>query len=183
MNEKGLALGMAAVPPGGMQVDPSKETIGSLGILREILDHAGTVEEAVALVREYNIDFTGGPPIHYLIADATGKAVLVEFYRGEMSVIGNDRPWHSATNFLRSAVEDPADGNCWRYDRINARLEETRGSLDSQSAMQLLSEVAQSNTQWSIVYQMAQGTVSVAMGREYANIQIFPAPDEWEVNK
>ena len=183
MNEKGLAIGMAAVPPGGMQDDSSKETIGSLGIMRAILDHAGTVEEAVALMRKYNIDFTGGPPIHYLIADAAGKAVLVEFYMGEMHVIENDEPWHSATNFLRSSVEDPADGNCWRYDRINARLEETRGALDSQAAMQLLSEVAQGNTQWSVVYQMAQGTVSVAMGREYENMQTFPAPDEWETSR
>jgi hypothetical protein len=176
MNEYGLAIGMAAVPPGDMQVDPSKETIGSLGIIREILDHARDVDEAIDIIKEYNIDFEGGPPIHYLIADAKGKAVLVEFYQGEMHVFENEQPWHSATNFLRSSVEDP-QGNCWRYDRINARLNEKQGFLDSSSAMELLSEVAQENTQWSVVYQMAGGEVSIAMGRDYAKVQTFRLSD------
>ncbi len=180
MNEHGLAIGMAAVDPGNMRADPSKETIGSLGILREILDHARNVDEAVEIIKEYNIDFEGGPPIHYLIADANREAVLVEFYRGEMHVIANEQPWHSATNFLRSSVEDPRDGNCWRYDRIDARLEETQGLLDSNAAMQLLAEVAQDSTQWSVVYQMGGGEVSVAMGRDYANIQTFQTSDYFD---
>ena len=110
MNEHGLVIGMAAVPPGDMQSDPAKETIGSLGIMREILDHARDVDKAVAIIKNYNIDFEGGPPIHYLIADAKGRSVLVEFYRGELNIIENEQPWHSATNFLHSSVEDPKDG-------------------------------------------------------------------------
>jgi hypothetical protein len=183
MNERGLAIGMAAVPAGDMRTDPSKQTIGSLGIMRQVLDHAGTVDEAVDLIRKYNIDFNGGPPIHYLIADAKGKAVLVEFYRGALNVIPNDRPWHSATNFLRSSVQDPADGNCWRYDRINERLNAEQGQLDSNSAMRLLSEVAQGNTQWSVVYQMGRGEVSVAMGRAYDKIYTFRTPEGWDLGK
>jgi len=177
MNERGLAIGMAAVPPGNMRADPSKQMIGSFGIMREILDHAREVDEAVEIIKGYNIDFEGGPPIHYLIADAQGKAVLVEYYRGEMHVMENEQPWHSATNFLRSSVEDPRDGNCWRYDRINACLDEEHGLLDSNSAMELLSEVAQENTQWSVVYQMARGEVSIAMGRDYAKLQTFQLSD------
>lgn len=177
MNEHGLAIGMAAVPDGDMQPDPARKTIGSLGIMREILDHARTVDEALSIIEKYNIDFDGGPPIHYLIADANGKSVLVEFYRGEMNIMGNEQPWHSATNFLRSSVEDPKDGNCWRYDTINARLNDTQGLLDSSSAMGLLADVAQGNTQWSVVYQMARGEVSIAMGREYTKVQIFKVSD------
>jgi hypothetical protein len=97
----------------------------------------------------------------------------VEFYRGEMYVISNDQPWHSATNFLRSSVDDPKDGNCWRYDTINDRLNDTQGMIDSSSAMDLLAEVAQGNTQWSVVYQMALGQVSIAMSRDYSSIQTF----------
>jgi hypothetical protein len=183
MNEHGLAIGMAAVPAGNMQADPTKQTIGSLGIIRQVLDHARTVDEAVELIRKYNIDFEGGPPIHYLIADAGGRAVLVEFYRGEMNVIPNDRPWHSATNFLRSSVEDPADGNCWRYDRINERLNAEQGQLDSTAAMHLLSEVAQDNTQWSVVYQMGRREVSVAMGKAYEKVHGFQVPEDWDVGR
>lgn len=179
MNEHGLAIGMAAVPQADMPTDPSKERIGALQLIREILDHARNVDEAVDLIREYSIDFTGGPPVHYLIADAQGKAGLVEFYQGEMHVFENEQLWHSATNFLRSSVEDPK-GNCWRYDRINARLNEAKGLLDSNSAMQLLGEVAQDNTQWSVVYQMSRGEVSIAMDKNYANVRTFRMSDYLE---
>jgi hypothetical protein len=175
MNEYGLAIGMAAIPSADMPADPSKERIGALQMIREILDHARYVDEAVDLIKEYSIDFTGGPPVHYLIADASGKAVLVEFYQGKMHVLENEQPWHSATNFLRSSVEDPK-GNCWRYDRINTRLNETQGMLDSSSAMELLSEVAQDGrwpTQWSVVYQIARGGVSIVMDKDYANVHTF----------
>jgi hypothetical protein len=177
MNEHGLAIGMAAVPPGGMQADPSKETYGSLGIIRVMLDHARDVDEAIAILRRHNIDFTDGPPLHYLMADANRKSVLVEFYRGKMDILENEKPWHLATNFLLSSVENPQDGNCWRYDTINARLNDAQGLLDTESAMGLLADVSQDITQWSVVYQMARGEVSVAMGRDYARIHNFKISD------
>lgn len=177
MNEHGLVIGMAAVPPGDMKMDPTKETRGSLGIIREMLDHARDVDEAVAILKSHNIDFVGGPPVHYLIADANRKSVLVEFYRGNMNIIENEQPWHLATNFLLSSVKDPKDGGCWRYNTINARLVEEQGMVDPESAMELLAEVSQDNTQWSVVYQMAQGEVSVAMGRDYVLIHNFKISD------
>lgn len=75
MNEYGLAVGMAAVPSSSVPVDPEKPTIGSLQAIREMMDHAKNVEEAIELVGGYNIDMSGGPPIHYLIADASGNSV------------------------------------------------------------------------------------------------------------
>jgi hypothetical protein len=177
MNEHGLAIGMAAVPPGDMKMNPTKETRGSLGIIREILDHARDVDQAVAILKSHNVDFEGGPPVHYLIADADRRSVLVEFYRGKMNLIENEKPWHLATNFLLSSVEDPQDGNCWRYDTIIARLVEEQGKIDVESAMELLRDVSQDITQWSVVYHMARGEVSVAMGRDYAQVHDFKLAD------
>ncbi|MFN2108942.1 MAG: hypothetical protein ACK2UI_04720, partial [Anaerolineae bacterium] len=116
----------------------------------------------------------GGPAIHYLIADATGKAVLVEFYKGEMVVIPNERAWHQATNFLLSAVAASSpEGNCWRYDKITARLSLVEGRLSTADALALLSDVSQSNTQWSVVYGISTGEISIAMGRNYDTVHTF----------
>jgi hypothetical protein len=167
MNEQGLVVGMAAVPPGDMLLDPSKEVIDSLGVIREILDHASTTEEAVAILAKYNIDMGGGPPLHYLIADKDGRGVLVEFYQGEMKVITSETPWHSATNFLKSAYDESAEGVCWRHDELGRRLEDSGGKLSAGEAMDLLQSVSQANTQWSIVYDMNDGDVTVTMGRDY----------------
>ncbi len=178
MNERGLVIGMAAVPPGQMHPDPGKETIGPLRVIRKILDHANNVDEAVAILQNYNVDMEGGPLLHYLIADSSGRSVLVEFYQGEMVVIPNETAWHLATNFLRASADASAEGECWRYDRISQRLIEVQGRMTTQDAVDLLAEVSQENTQWSVVYGMSTGDVTVTMGRQYDNLHNFPARDE-----
>jgi len=165
MNERGLAVGMAAVSPGDMPLDPQKETVGSLMVIRMMLDQASTVDEAVSILGSYNIDYEGGPPLHYLIADGSGESVLVEFYQGKMVVIPNENPWHLATNFLRASVGKNTHNVCWRYDRLFENLSETGGQISASEAMNFLQAVSQENTQWSIVYGMSKGEVAVVMNR------------------
>jgi hypothetical protein len=172
MNEHGLVVGMAAVPPGQMRDDPDKPTVGSVRLIREMLDHARDVDEALALLDRYNVDTGGGPPIHYLVADRSGRAVLVEFYRGRRHVYPNESPWHLATNFLRASVSDPG-GQCRRYDALDQRLVDSEGRLSPQEAMDLLAQVAQGSTQWSAIYDLTAGRVSVAMGRDYQDVHTF----------
>jgi len=167
MNERGLAVGMAAVPASQMPRDPRKETIGSLQVMREMLDHAANVDEAVSVLQRYNVDMGGGPPLHYLIADSGGRAVLVEFYEGELVVIPNEEPWHLATNFLRSAVGDNPQSQCPRYAHIYEQLSAAQGRTTPQEAMEILKGVAQPSTQWSTVYGMSSGEVEVVMGKKY----------------
>jgi Acyl-coenzyme A:6-aminopenicillanic acid acyl-transferase len=174
MNEYGLTIAMAAVPDiylDDASYDPSKPNIGSIGIIRETLDHARDVDEAIAIFGLYNIDFTGGPAIHYLIADPGGTAVLIEFYQGEMILLPNEAPWHLATNHLRCIAE--GDGGCPRYHWISERLTTMNGQIDPQDAMQLLSDVAQGMTQWSAVYNMTSGDISVVIGEAYENVFSF----------
>ena len=173
MNEYGLAVAMAAVPDAyqdAASYDPLKPSIGSIGIIREILDHARNIDEAAALFDQYNITFRGGPPIHYLIADARGKAVLVEFYQGKMLILPNEAPWHLATNHLRCIAQ--GDGGCQRYHILSERLAAASGQLDAKTALQLLAEVAQGSTQWSVAYNMTSGDVSVVIGQSYNTV--FP---------
>ena len=171
MNEYGLTVSMAAVHESVAGQDSAKKTVGSLSIIRLILDHARSVDEAVAIFEKHNIDFTEGPPIHYLIADPTGAAVLIEFCQGEMILLPNENPWHLATNHLRCIAV--GDGGCQRYRTMAEKLAKTNGRLDMSAAMNLLSEVSQDSTQWSVVYGMTSGDVCVAMGRDFETILTF----------
>ncbi len=173
MNAKGLAVGMAAVPPGDMQPDPNKETIGSLMVIREMLDHAATVAEAVKILGSYNVDMAGGPPVHYLIADGSGQASLVEFYQGEMIVSPNNTPWHLATNFLVASSNGKPEGQCWRYDAIQKSLGESGGKLSPDQSLKLLYQVHQDSTQWSVSYNLSTREVQVALGHAYENVYKF----------
>ena len=131
MNAAGVAIGMAAVSQADERHDPDKPTIGEIAVIREILDHAGSVAEAVAILKQYNIDWEGGLPLHYLVADRSGRAALVEIYGGEIAVIPESDSWHAATNFTRSAVTGDAAGQCPRYDTLVRKLTAARGALSS----------------------------------------------------
>ncbi len=173
MNEMGLAVAMAAVPPGDMQPDPQKHTVGELGVIRLVLDHAASVDEAVEILGSYNIDM-GEVPIHYLIASANGESALVEFYQGEMHVFRNENPWQLATNFLVAGTDGQPQGQCPRYDHISQRLQALEGRSTVEEALSILDEVSQgtagseTSTQWSVVYDMSAGEVHIVMGQKFA---------------
>ncbi|MDX9952478.1 MAG: C45 family peptidase [Anaerolineae bacterium] len=178
MNEEGLVVGMAAVNDSWHDPDPAKPTIGSLAIMRELLDHARTVDEAIALFEQYNIDFTGGPPVHYLIADANGNAVLVEFVQGERILIPNNAPWHAATNFLLATAGDDPRNACPRYRAIDESLTLTEGRLDTADALALLQTVSQpDSTQWSVVYDLSDKIVSIILDRIETQVYTFTFDD------
>jgi len=173
MNDQGVAVGMAAVAPGGMQPDPNKRTIDELAVMREILDHASSVDEALTIFERYNVDM-GNVPLHYLVASAAGNSALVEFYEGKMVVFQNDGPWQLATNFLVASMAGRTAGECPRYDRIEERLQELDGRLNPAGALRLLGDVsqggaqAQSTTQWSVVYDMVAADIHIVTDREYS---------------
>jgi hypothetical protein len=177
MNERGLAVGMMAVPYSNSGNDPTRVTISDLNLIRLVLDYAASVEEAATLMGQYNIDFGGGPPIHYFLADSSGRSAVVEFVSGEMRVVQNQADWQVSTNFLVTEEQPQgANSSCWRYNQVYAALEGAGGALSSQAAMDLLEGVSQEGqygTRWSVVYNMSTGDIALSMAREYDRVFIF----------
>jgi hypothetical protein len=176
MNEAGLAIGMMAVPHAEGGSDPQEVTLDSLGIIRLLLDYAGDVDEAIDLLQDYNVDFGGGPPVHYLIADPSGRAAVIEYIDDEVVVIENDQPWLVATNFvIAEAPDDPHI--CLRYQTASQTLEQAAGLITEAEAMALLSDVSSSSgsnpTMWSVVYNMTTGDFQVSVGRQYEKVYSF----------
>jgi choloylglycine hydrolase len=165
---------MMAVSQAEPPLDPNRLTISSLEAIRLMLDFAKDVDESVALLGQYNIDFIGGPPLHYLIADSLGDSVIVEFIGGEMVLIENEQPWQVSTNFLIS-IEEPRGSNssCWRYNTAFDVLQETRGNITDGEGMDILGSVAQSNTIWSILYNRSTGKISISVGRNFKDVHEF----------
>jgi hypothetical protein len=174
MNEHGVAIGMMAVPHAEGGDDGSKTTIGSLAAIRLVLDYAKNVDDAVSLLSRYNIDFAGGPPVHYLVSDATPRSVVIEFLDNDMVVLPSDGPWQAATNFILTGyVFDDSPSDCWRYNSVHNALAAKSGVISSADAMGLLEDCSQPNTMWSVVYSGEEKTVSVAAGRRYSSLHRF----------
>jgi penicillin V acylase-like amidase (Ntn superfamily) len=174
MNEKGLAVGMMALSSAQAPHDPQKQTINSVMIIRLMLDHAKNVEEAIALFEKFNIDFSGGPPLHYFITDRSGRSVVVELVDQNISVLRNTNPWHLATNFILTGLSpETALTSCWRYKKAWQTLENQASKFSQSSALSLLKGVSQRNTIWSVVYDTSSLDLWVVMGKKYDRVHQY----------
>ena len=178
MNEAGVAIGIMVVPHGSYEGDPEKTTISGLSVIRMVLDYAGSVEEALELMDDHNLDFSCSFPFHYLLADKSGNSAVVEYVAGEMRVLRNEQPWQAATNFIISETSaEEISGNCERYNHLSKILGDSGGELDTDGAMSLLKDVSKNKanvkTTWSVAYGMSTGEIQVAVGCQYDKIHTF----------
>ena len=181
MNSAGLGVSMMAVSQADTGRDPRKATLGELEVIRLLLDNAASVDEALDLLGDYNIDFGEGTPLHYFLADSSGASAVVEFINGEMRIITSPDPWQVSTNFLISE-EGPqgATSSCPRYNRAYSTLQGSAGVLSESDAMALLEDVSQGGdypTIWSAVYNLTTGAIQLTVGREYAQVYDFTLAD------
>jgi choloylglycine hydrolase len=174
MNEQGLAVGMMALPAAEAPDDPKKQTVSSLLIIRLMLDYTKNVDEAVAILKNFNIDFQGGPPLHYFITDRSGRSVVVEFVSRKISVIRNTHPWQVATNFIITGLSpEDSRASCWRYKKVWETLENQVVMPSPLNALSLLKDVSQGNTIWSVVYDTSSLDFLVVMGKKYDLVHEF----------
>ena len=118
---------MMAIPESKDSINPDKITINQIDAIRLILDYAKDVEEALALFKKYNVVFIS-VPIHYLIADAKGHSVVVEFLKGKMEVLRSPEPWQVATNF--QIINTPGSvSQDYRYITAEATLRKSGGVI------------------------------------------------------
>ncbi|MHC4751039.1 MAG: carcinine hydrolase/isopenicillin-N N-acyltransferase family protein [Planctomycetota bacterium] len=169
MNECGVAIAQNAVPLRQTPKDPNKPTLLNSQIVRLVLDNARDVDEALALIQQYNVDFEGAC-VHFHIADATGKSAIVEYVDGGVAIVRDDKLWQVSTNFLLSEAQQP---DCWRYNKATESLGEAQGNISADEAMVLLQDTSQGSTVWSIVYNLSTGQIRLAMGKDYDQVHTF----------
>lgn len=183
INEHGLVMGLANVTPQSYARDPDKESITCMKWVRKVLDYARTVDEAAEITRRYNIrgsySYPAALDVHAIVADSSGRSIILEPAEGEMKVIPNTGLWQVMTNIpVYNVSLDMLRSGCWRYDRIYSRLLLHNGILGPDDSMGLLSEIANIWTEWSAVYDMANKRVLLALDYNYSPIYEFRLEDE-----
>lgn len=140
--------------------------------IRLLLDKAATVDEAVTLLEQYDMNSAIGMSHHLSISDATGRSVVVEYISGEMIV--TETP--AVTNHYLSAGEKYGIGNSESLARLEKLLEMSTGigcAEDMCSAMEAVSYP--NETRWSIVYDMD------ARSLDFYWHQQFDTPHHFEI--
>ena len=158
MNEKGLVV---ADLMAGDNVETHQQTdksdLTTTTAIRLLLDKAATVDEAIALLGQYDMHSSIGSAHHLSIADASGKSVVVEYVNAQMLVTETK----VVTNHYLSDCEKQGVGSEQSHLRFDTLAAHT-GPADDMGVRDLLESVAQKNypqtegayekTMWSIVY-------------------------------
>jgi len=184
INEHGLVMGLANVTPQSYSPDPNKASISCTEWVRKVLDYAKTVDEAAEITSRYNIASSGPPnpstlDVHAIVADSSGRSIILEPADGEMKAMPNTGLWQVMTNIpVYNVPLDELLSGCWRYDRVYSRLLLHNGILNQNDSMGLLSEVANIWTEWSTVYDISHRKIYLALDYTYTPVYEFRLDDE-----
>ena len=194
MNEKGLCTSIMALPHQPAHQESGAHKVGTTIIMRLWLDRCATVQEAIDLAAGLDIrhDEKVGSGYHYMVADASGDAAVIEFDKedGWKTMIvrkGEGEKSMLVTNHLLSAkyyttVPDIAVGNphsksWWRYETASAYLASHGGALTIEEAQECLALVhwkdlvwedgTVEDTQYSNVYDQSGLTLTLRNWNDY----------------
>ncbi len=190
INEDGFAIGILALKENQTNQQTGKKRISSTVAIRMLLDRASTVNDAVSMLRNYDMDMRGqgSSNYHFFMADATGDYAIVEYTRAKgdtiptvMEVFSGNDTLRCVTNFYVSpTMVGTTDG--WgsnhgkdRYFNMRNTLQSNHYVLGTEDAWSLLKLVSQppteeitSQTQWSSLYNLSEKTLRLSLLRNYA---------------
>ncbi len=185
MNEKGVSMALLAVPQAALKDNPDKVTLNTTTAIRLVLDKAASVEEAVALLEQYNIYFSGDVDCHFLIADAQGASVLVEYYDGNLVTVYPDTDYQIASNFIAYNGLNIGEGytEFERYDEVEKTIQKNEGVLNEEQAAALLAKIGvktdtEDKLQWTSIYNLTKRTGAVFAHRKIDKQHTFDLMSE-----
>ena len=155
INEHGLTAAVAGLRQVTHRRADDRQRVFTTFVIRKILDQAKDIEEAMDLVKTFipfDLDrdsFNG----HFIVSDASGRSVILEYDQNQWKHIYSDTTWQILTTKpLHNVSEADLRDQCWRYRSISENLEKTEGIVDWRSGMNILQDVAQKGTSWSVIY-------------------------------
>lgn len=168
INEKGLAIADLMV---GDDEQTNQKTdkvdLTTTTAIRLLLDKAATVDEAIELLKQYDMNSDIGRGHHLAISDATGKSVVVEYIDNAMYVTDTK----VVTNHYLTEGEKYGIGNDEshaRFERVMAMDEEAGSIMDSLQVRDVMQKASYTKeTQWSIVFDMQNKALDFYWQRQF----------------
>lgn len=173
MNEKGFAVSVNMIQDREtIRQETGKPDLTTTTAVRLLLNQAASVEEALELLSHYDLHASMGWMVHFAMADATGRSVVVEYIDQQMVV--TDTP--VVTNFYLAPGDKYGIGTAQsrvRYETLMDTLEDTQ-TLEVKDAQNALESVSKHHfsdgetTEWSIVFNLSTGEVWYAYREDFA---------------
>jgi hypothetical protein len=168
INEKGLAIGLAGVHCQRISPSHERELMFVTLFIRNVLDNCSTVAEAAELSKKFNL-FDGSLSTishHFLLADASGNSLIIEYDQGEMKHIQTRDQSQLITNRFVFQRSLQSRMECWRYQRLHNNLEKYGASIGKNECLEMLQDIY-NNTEWSVVYDLKERSGLVTVNGDY----------------
>ncbi len=178
MNEKGLGVSVNMIQDSAtIDQNTEKPDITTTTAIRLLLDKAGTVEEALELLHQYDMHASMGMMVHLAIVDASGNSVAVEYIGNEMTV--TETP--VVTNFYLTEGEKYGIGTEQSHERYEILMNclKENAAMDETEVRDALDLVSKDNfgefesTEWSIVFHLREGKATYYHRENYTQGYTF----------
>lgn len=168
MNEKGLCVSVNQLPDGmELHQNTGKDHLTVTTAIRLLLNRAASVEEAIQLLRRYDLHMFRHLVIHYMIADAEGNSVCVEYIDNEMFV--------TETKVMTNHYLTPGpyfgmgrNTTKERYDALAKSLAD-KEIMTPGDVLTAMERARQGHTQWTVIYDQTALTASFRAKTDYDN--------------
>ena len=172
MNEKGLFTALLDLSMGETHMETGNRDLTVTMAVRLLIDRAATVDEAIELLRNYDIHTGHGWTQHLFVGDASGDGAVIEWHKGQMKVVKSP----ICTNFRLSSkmAQDDPTAMCERFDILHDALEKHPENTPG-DAMDMLEAVKQEydnniHTEWSIVYHLTDFSMDISVDMDFDNV-------------
>lgn len=189
MNEKGVSIAVLTVDSDPVNQNTGKEKICTTVAIRLILDRAASTEEAVELLRAYDMRASAGRDYHFYINDASGDGRVVEWdcesETRELVATPVDVVTNFYTIYADNVLPDQRNGiyghGKERYEAVVEVLQAQAAQPALTTAWDALKAAAQepraeeltSNTQWSIVFNNTDLTAQIVIRRNWDDLYYY----------
>lgn len=179
INEHGLSVAVGGVREVKHDANNGKPRVFITYLIRKILDQNKTVDEAVTLARQYvpfDLD-SASLNGHLIVADSTGRSVILEYDHDQWRTIYSDKPFQVLTN---KVIYDAGDADlrerCWRYKGISETLDSTGGNIQWQDGLTILRDAAQQGTTWSVLYSPTRKDLHLSVYQKWDTVYHLSIP-------
>jgi predicted choloylglycine hydrolase len=178
MNERGFCISVNMIEDSDtIEQNTEKPDITTTTLIRLLLDKAANVEEALALLKKYDLHASMGMMVHFALTDTNGRSVVVEYIDNEMVVIDT----HVVTNFYIHKGKKNGIGTAQSHTRYGILMKQLKQSpkMSIDEVRDALDSVSKDNfgefesTEWSIIFNQSSKKVRFYHQENYGKSYVF----------
>lgn len=186
MNEKGVSIAVLTLDSAPTRQSTGKPVISTTLAIRLVLDRAATTQEAVDLLKGYDMFASSGRDYHFYITDASGDGRVIEYDCDDPARGLVETKTEAVTNFFvmyKDKVLPNQKNGIYghgreRYDAVLEVFDQQKDSPSNDTVWAALKAASQepnpesitSNTQWSIAYNNTDLTAEIIIRRHWEDM-------------